>query len=273
MDPQRTTFAAPIQLRIADDLRIKIENGELHPGDPLPSASELAAQWRCSPSSARAATTLLKRQGLAEGTQGKPPVVRIPRRRTVLRQDVNQHEKDRVLLDEDERRSRGAAEDTLHTALDDLDFTARYTRAPAGEDLAEIFGIPAGSELLRREYETRDKRTGLREQWSASYIPVKLIEGNPALLDEANEPWPGGTQHQLYTVGIEIDRMEHEITATMPTTVEVQQWGLPDGVPLLATRRLTVDTQGRTVEVSDARYPADRTEMLFSTQLARWGER
>lgn len=274
MDPQPTPFAAPIQLRIADDLRIKIETGELRPGDLLPSAHEMAQQWGCSPSSGRAAINLLKRQGLAVGSQGNRPVVRIPPRRTVLRQEVNQLEKDRALLGEEERRQRGAAEDTLHTSINDLDFTARYTQVSSNEEMADIFGVPAGSTLLRREYETRDKRSRLREQWSVSYIPVSLIEANPALLDETNEPWPGGTQHQLHTVGIEIDHMDHEVTAVMPTTIEVQMWGLPaEGVPLLSSRRLAVDTRGRTVEISDARYPADRTEMLFTTQLTRWETR
>src|SRR5262249_40076216 len=100
--------------------------------------------------------------------------------------------------------------------------------------------------------------------------PVHLIESNPALLDSANEPWPGGTQHQLYTVGIEIARMDTEVTATMPTTVEMQRWSMMDGVPLLCGRKLAVDTNGRVVEVSDARYPADRTKMLFSFPLKPW---
>jgi GntR family transcriptional regulator len=90
------------------------------------------------------------------------------------------------------------------------------------------------------------------------------------LLDERNEPWPGGTQHQLSTVGIEIMTMIDEVTARMPTTVEVQMWGLPDGVPLIFCRRISLDADGRVVEVSDADYPADRTELHFVTPLKPW---
>jgi|GEM_PF-6643884 len=59
----------------------------------------------------------------------------------------------------------------------------------------------------------------------------------------------------------------------MPTTVEAQLWGLPDGVPLLLCRRISLDSQDRVVEISDAEYPADRTELHFVTPLRAWPKR
>jgi GntR family transcriptional regulator len=270
MEPQPTKVLGPVQLRIADDLRMRIERGELRPGEKLPSANELAKAWGCSPGAARAGLNLLKKQGLMTVGQGARPIVRIPPRRSVLRQDTMQAEKDRVLLPEDERRRQGTAEDNLQVPIDDLDFKSRYNRIPAPEDLAEAFGVKVGTELLRREYETANKTSGVLELQAVSYIPVDLIKSNPALLDESNEPWPGGTQHQLYTVGIEVVRMDTEVTAMMPTTVEMQQWAMMDGIPLLCTRKLATDTQDHVVEISDACYPADRTKMLFSIALKPW---
>jgi GntR family transcriptional regulator len=141
---------------------------------------------------------------------------------------------------------------------------------PADEDLAAAFGVQVGHDLLRREYETVDKSSGLREQWAVSWLRADLIESNPALFDERNEPWPGGTAHQLWTVGIEIDRIAKEITARMPTTVEAQKWGLPDGVPLLCGQQTTYDIEDRVVEVSIAQYPADRAKLRFCTHYERW---
>ena len=270
MDPQPTAVLAPIQLRIADDLRMKIERGELRPGDRIPSANELSAIWSCSPSSGRAAINLLKKQGLVSADQGQRPVVRIPPRRSVLRQETNQIEKDRVLLPDDERRKFGSAEDNLGMPLNDLEFTTKYRVISATEDLAAVFDISIGAKVLRRDYETVCRTNNVLEQQAVSYIPVHLIESNPALLDEANEPWPGGTQHQLFTVGIEVARMDTEVTAAMPTTVEMQRWSIPDGVPLLCGRKMAIDTTGRVVEISDARYPADRTKMLFTIALNPW---
>jgi GntR family transcriptional regulator len=76
--------------------------------------------------------------------------------------------------------------------------------------------------------------------------------------------------HALSTVGIEIDKIVDEVTATMPTTVEAAMWALPEGVPLLWVRRISIDTTGRVVEISDAQYPADRTKLTFHTSLTRW---
>ena len=116
----------------------------------------------------------------------------------------------------------------------------------------------------------RDRRNGRRLSWSVSYIPVPLIESNPDLLDSGNEPWPGGTQHQLYTVGIEVVRIVDQVSARMPTTADAHEWQLDDGVPLLRVRRISYDASGTIVELSDADFPADRTELSFTTELNRW---
>lgn len=91
-------------------------------------------------------------------------------------------------------------------------------------------------------------------------IPHALLSTNPDLLDSKNEPWPGGTQHQLYTVGIEIACVVDVVTSAMPTTAEAKQWELDAGVPLLRVRCISIDTQDRVVDVSDSDFPADRTE-------------
>ena len=103
-----------------------------------------------------------------------------------------------------------------------------------------------------------------------SYIPKSLVKNNPAVLDEKNEPWPGGTMHQLSTVGIEIMRIVDEVTARMPTSAEARAWDMPSGIPLLICRRISFDGDGRTIEISDAEYPADRTELRFITPLKPW---
>lgn len=97
------------------------------------------------------------------------------------------------------------------------------------------------------------------------------MEGNPAILDENNEPWPGGTLHQLSTVGIEIMKVVDEVTARMPSNTESQAWDLPSGIPLLFCRRLSYDRDDTLIEISDAWYPADRTELRFVTPLKAWG--
>ncbi|MGH3976906.1 MAG: GntR family transcriptional regulator [Pseudonocardiaceae bacterium] len=270
MEPRRTPALAPIAVRVADDLRIEIETGRLAPGDSLPTLHEITERWNCSITSARTAVALLKQQGLITGGRGRAPVVRAepPKvERTSLR---HQQEKDLVHEPEEARRFRGLAEEDLHGPLDGFDFTAHYTTEPAGPELGKLFGIGAEELVLRREFEHKNRMAGDRAAWSVSWIPELLITTNPMISDPAHAAWPGGTMHALSTVGIEIDKIVDEVTAAMPTTVEASMWALPEGVPLLWVRRISIDTSGRVVEISDAQYPADRTKLTFHTPLIRW---
>ncbi len=154
--------------------------------------------------------------------------------------------------------------------LDDFEFEAKYSFVAADADLADAFKVQEGTSLLRREYTHRVRRTGVLAAKSVSWLPGDIISPNPAISDPANARWPGGTMHQLYTVGVEIDRVVDHVTAAMPTTVEVQAWDLPDGTPMLWVRRISIDINDRVVEVTDAQYPADRTMLTFHTMLTRW---
>ena len=270
MEPRPTAVPAPIQLRIADDIRMRIERGELTPGDSLPTLGELCERWSCSMNSARGAVGLLKAQGLITAGRGKAPIVRIPPSRVVRSSERHQVEKDMARRPEGERGAIGEAETNLSMSIRDQGFTSRYDQTPADSEMAKLFGIAPGEMLLRRRFESKDARTEHLLSLSTSHIPLSLVSSNPDLLNEENEPWAGGTQHQLSTVGIEVMCIIDEVTGRMPSTVEAQLWGIPDGVPLLICRRISIDSQNHTVEISDAEYPADRTEFKFVTPLKPW---
>lgn len=270
MEPQLTEVPAPLQVRIADDLRVRIERGELGPGESLPTLHDLARRWACSLNPVRSAMDLLKQQGLITGGRGKSPVVRIPPRQVVRSSTRHQQEKDMALRSEPERARVGTAEVESRVPIEALTFRPLYDVVPADADVAAALGIHQGVPVLRRTWELLDKATGVREAWSASHIPEAYVRGNPALFDPSNEPWPGGTQHQLSTVGIEIMTIVDEVTAHMPTTAQAQLWDLPPGVPMLRCRRISIDQHGHRVEISDAEYPADRTRLDFITPLSPW---
>lgn len=267
MTAEPTSVDAPLKLQIADEIRIKIERGDLRPGDSVATLQELAEEWRCSITTARDAVDLLKQQGLITGGRGGRAKVREQPRRRMRDSARHQAEKDLVLAPEEIRAKHGEAEDDIGELLERLQFRTDYSIIPANEALAAVFSRPVGEPLLRKEYETSTKR-GTRLAYSVAFVPKQLLEGNPALLSSDCEPWPGGGQHQFHTVGIEIARMDDEVTAVAPTTVDMKRWALEPGVCMLHVRRIAIDTQGRVVEISDAQYPADRTALRFSTPLA-----
>ncbi len=60
----------PPYLRIAHELRSRIEHGELRPGEQVPSVTEIAEQNGVSRGTARRALNLLKEWDLTEATPG-----------------------------------------------------------------------------------------------------------------------------------------------------------------------------------------------------------
>lgn len=256
--------------RITGDIRKKIQNGELGPGALLPSEPELAREYAVSRQTARTALQTLEREGLVTVRARRGRIVRVPPRRAVRSSDRHQEEKDRAMLPAHERKEVGEAETNFGMSIADQQFAAAYDVIIATEELARALNVDLGTALLRRKWVSTDPKTERLLSTSVSYIPKSLVDSNPALLDQGNEPWPGGTMHQLFTVGIEIMRIVDEVTARMPTSAEAQAWEMPSGIPLLICRRISFDADGRTIEISDAGYPADRTQLRFITPLKPW---
>lgn len=256
--------------RIADELRQLIRAGELSPGDRLPSETALVEQYGKSLPTLRQALGLLQSEGLIEKVHGRGNFVRRPRTRVLRTNRRHQWEKDRAREPESTRAETGATEHDTGLVLDDLVFQATYREAEAGPDIAEAFDVPVGTAIVERTYRTRYRAETSPFTLVRSYLVRKLVAANPKLLDSSNEPWPGGTQSQLHSVGIEITRIDERVTARPPTAEEAEELGLPPGTAVLVLRKTSYDTDGRVVEVSDVTLPGDRTELLFTTDLERW---
>lgn len=256
--------------RIADDLRARIRAGELKPGQRLPAETALAKEYKTSLPTMREALTLLLTEGLIDKKHGVGNFVRKPRQLVQRDNARHQWEKDRARVSEAERQATGATERDTGLTVSDLVFSATYSDVPASEELAAHFGVPVGTPLVERVYRTHHREEDSPFNIARSYLVRDMVAANPDLLDQSKEPWPGGTQNQLYTVGIELDRIVERITARPPTVEESEELGLQGGVAVVVLRKTSIDTQGRVVEVSDVTLPGDRTELIFTTHLARW---
>jgi GntR family transcriptional regulator len=196
----------------------------------------------------------------------------MPRMRRVWRSNErHQWEKDRACHPLPARERTGVTERDTGLDMTDLVFSAAYRERAADDDLAAAFGVAPGTALLERLYRTRYEREEAPFDVSHSYLVREHVAANPALLDEANEPWPGGTPHQLRTVGIEVARVVERITAARPPTEEeARLLGMGPDTAVIVLRKTCQDTTGRVVEVSDVLLPGDRTELTFVTPLESW---
>ncbi|MFH8490242.1 GntR family transcriptional regulator [Streptomyces longisporoflavus] len=255
---------------IADELRARIRSGQLEPGDRLPSEADLIKSTGRSGPTVQQALRVLQAEGLIEKQHGRGTFVRRQRVRLQRSNTRHQWEKNRARAPERQRLATGATEHDTGLDVDDLVFHAAYREIEAHRDLAAALGVEEGTVLVERNYRTRHSAEPNPFTRVTSYLIRDLVKGNPDLLDEANEPWPGGTGNQLYTVGIEIDRVEEHVTARPPTLDEAEELGLPPGTAVLVVRKTQYDTADRAVELSDITLPGDRTELVFTTHLERW---
>ena len=256
--------------RIADDLRAQIRAGELTPGAKLPSETRLAEEHATSVPTVRQALALLQAEGMIEKEHGRGNYVRRPRRMVNRSNDRHQWEKDRVSADLEERSSSGTTERDTGLEVDALVFSAKYTRVEADAEIAESLAVEQGAPVLERLYRTRHQDERAPFNLVRSYMPIDLIEGNPDLLDETNEPWPGGTQNQLHTVGVELDRVVERVTARPPTAEESEELDLSAGIAVMVIEKSSIDTNGRVADWSEIVLPGDRTASVFTTKLERW---
>ncbi|MFC4033019.1 GntR family transcriptional regulator [Streptomyces polygonati] len=256
--------------RIADDLRRRVSAGELSPGDRLPAETTLVEEYAKSLPTIRQALGVLQAERLIEKLHGRGNFVRRPRT-PVLRTNLrHQWEKGRARDAESDRARTGAAEHDSGLDQSDLVFRAAYREVAAEPEVAKALGVPVGTALVERVYRTRYRAEPAPFTLVRSYLVREMVAVNPDLLDEGKEPYPGGTQSQLFSIGIELDRMEEFVAARPPTVEEAEELAMPAGSAVLVVRKTAYDTDDRPVEHSVLILPGDRTEMLYTTRLDRW---
>jgi GntR family transcriptional regulator len=257
--------------RIADDLRRTITSGELPAGDRLPPETDLTTRYRVSLPTLRQALSVLRAEGLIESRHGVGTYVRMPPQRTKRSPDRYHQEKKRVHLSTEQRQRQGAVEDDTGLSFDDIEFSAEFNTEPANDDLAAAFGIAVGTPLLCRTYSARSRHEAEPPlHLIHSYLVYDVAARNPDLLKAECEPWPGGTQHQLYTIGIELEEITEHVTARPPTTAETELLGMAGGTALICIRKISTDTTRTVAEISDIFLPGDRTELVYTTKLEPW---
>lgn len=256
--------------RIADDLRAKITAGA-YPDGKLPAETDLTGAYRVSLATVRQALGVLRAEGVIESRHGTGTFVRTPPRRITRTQERHRADKRRALLPEDERRARGAVEDDTGLAAGEIEHNAEIDTVPAGDELAKAFGVPPGTALLCRTYTARSRDEGRLMHLIHSYLVHEVAARNPDLLTESGDkPWPGGTHHQMSTIGLEIAAITEHITTRPPTAAEAELLGLTPGTSLMCIRKISTSTAGEVVEVSDILLPGDRTEYVAVTDLEPW---
>jgi GntR family transcriptional regulator len=245
------TDARPLQVRVADDIRGRIETGEYAPGEQLPTLDQLAEKHRCSLAAVRKAIDLLKQQGLVVTVQGRGTFVR--ERPKARRHGIERYARSRwasgkaVLVAEAEQQDRTAEQ-----------IIRELAEVPAPEPVAERLGIEPGTPVwVRRRTTLIDGRPN---QLADSYYLLDLVRETPIMQEDTG---PGGGFARLEEHGIPLGRVREDLSARMPTGPETVALELPPGTPVVELARTTCDTNGRPVEVMLAVIAGDMATFSY----------
>jgi GntR family transcriptional regulator len=271
--PDRTTRALlrrlPRYEQIALDLRARIESGELAPGAPIPSETQMGAQYGVSRITVRHAVASLRAAGLVVTEHGRATRVR-PTLHTaaspnldlasgrlefdpaVTRHRNTHHRDDAVSGDGGYRTwdSEGWA---------DVETPARY-RITAGRHAAPL-GLKPDEPVF--VYERQLLHTSGVQVMHRVLVPAATAVSTG--LEDPFQP-PADLFTALTNAGHELHW--HESTqAEMPTPDEAATLEIPDGVPLLVHTRVTLtpaDTGATPLTLEETRLPADRTTITHA---------
>ncbi len=240
----------PAYLQVADALRSKIAEGELQPGDKLPSSADLTRAFSVSRQVADHALAVLRTEGLVYGHPGKGTFVR-PRRSLVRRSQVWY----------DEREGSPTARSVEGSgAVPGWDHWSAAGVADAAT--AERLGIAEGDPVMRTEYVYRSD--GEPIQLATSWEPLAITGGTPIELPEASPAV--GVVARFDLIGRRITTSDEVVSARMPTAAEQDALDVPAGVPVMVIER-TYSATGRPVETATIVAPSDRYRLHYGVPV------
>ncbi|MFF3863028.1 GntR family transcriptional regulator [Streptomyces sp. NPDC002209] len=247
----------PLYVQIADDLRTKIQQGDLRGGDRVPSENEICEQWPVSKITARKALTTLRSEGLIEGVRGKGTFVRrkAPRVRLAPQRWFRQVQTDSRPTYE--REAERAGEDSL-ASRQSLEVQAVF-------EVAERLDIETGDPVSETRYLT--VMDGERVSMSVSWEPLALTAGT-AIVSPVEGPHASlGVIGRFDEIGIHIDEVEEALDCRMPTPEEARALHMPPlGTPVVAIEQ-TWRAQGLPVCTANVVFPADRYEFRYRMEI------
>lgn len=235
-------------LRVAEDLRVKIETGQLKPGDALPSVVAIMQEYETSNTTAQSAIRILKATGLVESRRGKGVYVR-----NVQRAISRSAEYTSPPAEGEPARYHGASEQL------------EVSEVVPPDDVAIALGIDDDVRAVRRARVMVEKENptskGKPVEIVVSYFPVEIARGTEL---DSTRKLKGGTLAALRRLGYPPRHPATEwVDARMPTAREARVLDLPPGTPVLRLLRVTRTDNGRPVEALDMVFGADRYRLEY----------
>uniref|UniRef100_A0A7C1FTL3 GntR family transcriptional regulator n=1 Tax=Caldilinea aerophila TaxID=133453 RepID=A0A7C1FTL3_9CHLR len=221
-----------------EQLRRRIERGELKADSALPPERELAEMLGVSRMTVRVAIEQLAREGL---------LVRRPNRRTLVAGDKISRSASFMSFSE-EMQARGWRPHSV---------VRQMTTTVADVAVAAQLNLEVGARVIYLER-------------------LRFADDEPLALERVHLPYARFAalltfdlaQHSLYALmeqefGVRPVLAEESVEAVLLSTEEAEIFGIAPGSPALLTRRITHDSEGVVVEAATSLYRGDRYRMAL----------
>ncbi|MFG3224591.1 GntR family transcriptional regulator [Kitasatospora sp. NPDC048194] len=225
----KTSDELPLHQRLGAEFQRRIAAGEWPEGEPVPSESQLCAEFGTSRGPVRQALAMLRREGSLVGGRGKPPVAR-----------------------------RAAPSQPFGTFLSFTQWARTIGREP-GQTTLEV--------ARRRASPEAAARLGLAEgEPVVELVRLRLLDGVPAMLERSTfvhdvgrilfdfDPDHGSVYEELLRRDVDLHHARHTIDAVAAEPGDAELLRVAVGAPLLRVRRLTASSRGVPLEDADDRY-------------------
>ncbi|MFJ8471040.1 GntR family transcriptional regulator [Kitasatospora sp. NPDC094011] len=241
----KTSEDLPLHQRLGAEFLRRIESGEWPEGKPVPSESQLCAEFGTSRGPVRQALAMLRTAGSLVGGRGKPPVAR-----------------------------RATPSQPFGTFLSFTQWARTIGREP-GQSTVEVARRRASAETAAR--------LGLAEgEPVVELVRLRLLDGVPAMLERSTfvqevgrilfdfDPDHGSVYQELLRREVDLHHARHTIDAVAAGPQDAELLRVATGDPLLRVRRLTTSSRGVPLEDADDRYlPAMATFTIENTVEGR----
>jgi GntR family transcriptional regulator len=250
-----SVMVGPLYRQIADDLRRKIESGQLEHGMQLPTEDQLMTSYHASRNTVRGALRELTTGGLVYTLHG---------RGTFVSQRVNPIV---TTLTTDPNTGRGRGGVIYMSLVASSGRSPRATKprveiSNAGPEIAQCLRISQDADVIvRREAMYVDDLP-----WSlqTSYYPRGLADRAPRLLGTGDIE--EGAVAYMAEQGIRQVGYRDEIDWRFPNEGEIEYFDLPvDGhIDVVEIRRIAFDQDTRRVRLTVTVYRADRNQFAIN---------
>jgi GntR family transcriptional regulator len=251
-------MAEPMYRQIADDLRGKIDSGEIAHGAQLPTEIELMDAYSASRNTVRDAIKLLTTRGMVEPRPGQG---------TFVVEKINPFV---TTLTDDPLTGRGGGEGGVYIAEVQAGGRTPTVSEPrvevqrASEPIADALRIKEGDQVVSRHYERFID--GIPFSLQTSFYPMDFVLEGATRLIEATDIPEGTVVYLDEKLGVKQTGYRDSIQVRPPNDREAPFFRIPaDGqIPVFEVYRIAFDQNSKRVRLTITVYPADRNRLVVS---------